>query len=418
MSRGAIFDWVHVLLVAGHAITLPLATGPCTISSLIVLAFVIARLPWTWRRYESLGRHAVLWAIGAWTAWTALTILWSRDAAQGFDELRAFRMFLLPLMAWPVIGRAHWIVAGALLGVAGQNLAQALQLAGTINIRMEDGDRAGGLTHPIQTGAWCAAAIGWQLAVVLRRTGWKRWVSAAGLLAACAGLLVTGSRGPWLAAAITAPAIVARIALRDRAALRPAIVLAIVAVAAAAAAWPIAGDRALERVRVAREELRAAIVEDEYATSTGLRIALWGWAWEIFRADPLTGAGAGSFRIAQSEQPGFRRAVERSPESAGYLARDDAHCTPLHVLATTGIPGGLALLAVLALAIRAAGREGHRHAYAIATPFVVAGWIIVGFFGCAHLSGQQLAILALAVAAAIPRAAPPSAPTVRETTPP
>jgi O-antigen ligase len=193
----------------------------------------------------------------------------------------------------------------------------------------------------------------------------------------------------------------------------------LVAAAAAAAAWPVVGDRAIERVRQARDEMRAALVDGEYATSTGLRIALWGWAWEIFREHPLAGAGAGSFRLAQAERPAFRRAAGRSPQSADYLARDDAHSTPLHVLATTGIPGGLALLAVLALAIRGAARDVDRHAYATATPLVVAGWIIVGFFGCAHLSGQQLAILALAVTAAIPRAAaPPSAPTARETTPP
>jgi tetratricopeptide (TPR) repeat protein len=85
---------------------------------------------------------------------------------------------------------------------------------------------------------------------------------------------------------------------------------------------------------------------------TGLnnRKEFWGEAWQIFRAEPLTGAGAGTFEIARKRY------------------RDDAvstvepHSLPLRALAGTGIVG-FALLAALMAAVAWAAAAALRRLY-------------------------------------------------------
>ncbi|MDF2750638.1 MAG: hypothetical protein K0T00_1814 [Gaiellaceae bacterium] len=158
---------------------------------------------------------------------------------------------------------------------------------------------------------------------------------AVGAALALERLELGGESRLRLSRALTAGALVATVAL---------------AIGVAAAGNPLGDGRSVEQ-------------GPRRLAETGLnnRREFWGEAWQIFRADPATGAGAGTFEIARKRY------------------RDDAvstvepHSLPLQFLAGTGIVG-FALLAALVAAVawaavgalRRLGGEERRAAAALA----------------------------------------------------
>lgn len=99
------------------------------------------------------------------------------------------------------------------------------------------------------------------------------------------------------------------------------------------------------------DEFRGGEVRNDpgrlYSLSSNNRLAWWGEAWDIFRADPLVGAGAGSFEVAR----------KRYRETASPVTQP--HSVPLQFLAGTGVVG-LALFTALAVAAAAAAAGARR----------------------------------------------------------
>src|SRR5689334_7276427 len=142
-------------------------------------------------------------------------------------------------MLWPVLDRLPWLIGSALLGVLAQNGVQLMQALGWMAPRTSDpADRFAGLTHAIKTATWCCAAMCWNLSAILRATGLKRWASLGLFAAATAGLVLSGSRGPWIAAAVTMPLMLLTIVIRRPSIRRAAVILSIGGLLVAGAAWP------------------------------------------------------------------------------------------------------------------------------------------------------------------------------------
>jgi O-antigen ligase len=405
--RDPIGHRLHGLFAMLHLFSLPLATAVSSGTFGLLVGFAAWRIAWsTWRCYTPLVRAPVLWAVAAWVGWTALSLTWSSHPGRGAEDLWTMRMAILPLALWPVMEFAPWLVGAALLGVVGQNAAQLLQYLGWVDLRPQDGvvGRMGGLIHPIQTGAWCVAAMCWHLAAVLSRGGRLRVLSLVGLALAGLGLVATQSRGPWLAAAIILPLALVIIGGRRPRARVPAVALAVLGIVSVVAAWPFVDDVVTSRVRVAADEYRHARDDHVYWSDVGLRIGLWRWAWELYEQAPVIGIGAGGYREGIIELPSFRRAMERRPEDARKkMDRVHAHSVPLHALATTGTVGGVIVAALLLLAAVGAWRDRPDHPYVDGTLFVLLGWIVGGLFDCYTLNGHLLGLRMLAVALPLPR---------------
>ena len=102
--------------------------------------------------------------------------------------------------------------------------------------------------------------------------------------------------------------------------------------------------------------------------SSNNRLDWWGEAWDIFRADPLVGAGANSFEVAR----------KRYRETASRVTQP--HSVPLQFLAGTGLVG-LALFAALVAAAAAAAvgarrrLEGGERDAAAALSVALALWL-------------------------------------------
>jgi len=140
-----------------------------------------------------------------------------------------------------------------------------------------------------------------------------------------------------------------------------------------------------------------------FDASANNRLAWWGEALDIFAADPLAGAGAGTFEVARKRY------------------RDDAvstvepHSVPLQLLAGTGLVGLGLLLAFLAAAAVAAARalrllEGRERAAAAALAVPPALWLLHSLvdydWNFVAVTGPALFALGVLAAAGRPRRRP------------
>ena len=429
---------IHQIAAIAYCATLPLVTAGNGVTFAILALVAVVRLPFTWRCYNPLLCVGTILSAALFVGWYALSASWSSDPAQGLDELRAARVMALPFMLWPVIDQVIWYIGAALAGVAAQNIVQGMQHLGLVAYGHGASGRLGGLIHPIQTGAWCAAAMCWHLsAAVVARSPRVKILSLIGLMLAAAGLLATGSRGPWLAAAVATPMTATVIMIRRQEARKPIAGLAVLGIILFATVWLARPSFLAERVGGAWKEYRAAVENQEYWTSAGSRIGFWTWAIDIWKQSPVIGEGAGSYKTELDRLPQYQAALERArnsalvegtgdagellieddrdPAAAGedalaegerrvqlYLDHDHAHSTYFQTLAGTGIIGIALLLGLLALTARQIWRDPPTHWYVDATMGVLIVWMIGAAFDCYNLNGHLLGMLALIMTATLP----------------
>jgi O-antigen ligase len=399
--RDPVGHGVHTALAVTYLFLLPLATTPKDAASALLLAWTCVRLPHIWACYAPLLRDRLIWLLAVWSSWHALSLLWSPDPAAGWDGFQAFRVLVVPLVLWPVLDRAPWLVAAFLAGVFAQNLVQAGQALEILGLEPGVNQRLPGLIHPIQTGAFCVAAMCWHLAALLNRTSGPRRRTVAlgaasliGLCAAAGGLIFSGSRGPWISAAIALPLCLLITGVRRPRARRAALVLAVIGLLGAAGAWVVGGDFVRLRVDQAITDVRAAAAGD-YGSDVGHRLARWSAAWTVFVDSPIVGAGTGGYATA-IERLGFEKPAESDHH---------AHSMYLQELATAGAIGALLLLAIIVLSIRRACKDPPDHPCADGTLWVLVSWLVGAQFDCYHLAGNMFALFALTVALTLPRRA-------------
>ena len=405
--------WHLVALAAACAFlcSLPLSAFLVSVTYLVLAGVSLIRAKAVWPTTRPFRALWIPWLIAAWIVWTGASIAWSPDPIQGWEELRSFRMALIPLLLWPVLIHPKLLLGGMLAGVAAQQLMQAFQGLEWFGLDASDTmGRLGGLMHPITTGLWSGVGATFWLAVILcGRSRW-RWLAIVPLGASMLSLLATGSRGPWLAAAVVLPVMVIGLTIARREARLPGAIMIAAGLMGAGILWPIVGDSVRARLDAAATELERAVEEEVYTTSVGLRIGQTRWCLELIGDAPLIGHGAGAFETAQQEVESHQRAVERRPDKTTYLTRGQPHSTPLHVLVTTGALGGAIAALVIGLSLwRAArmtlGRRRWRDAEPLmaAVPFAIVLWVIGSFFDSYHLSGDRAGLLFVLAAMAIAR---------------
>ena len=254
---------------------------------------------------------------------------------------------------------------------------------------------------------------------------------------ALAGLIATGSRGPWIGTANALLLAIIIIPWRRPATRRSAMVLAAAGIVGIALSWVIGQDMIRHRVDEAQKEVHDARQQRVYWTSTGLRIGLWDWAAEVWRGSPVFGVGAGGFPGAYQSLESFKQACNSAREDSmrahvvdyaaavasgrdvtqlrgyrrtareyeaklDYLARDHAHSTYMHTLASEGAVGLALLFAVLITMGWQCWRDRPDHPYSDGMLFVLLCWSIGALFDCYELNGHQLGLLTFVMALTLP----------------
>jgi O-antigen ligase len=234
-----------------------------------------------------------------------------------------------------------------------------------------------------------------------------RWLSIVGLAAALGGLIATGSRGPWIAAAVVLPLETIVLMVRRPALRRAGFVVVAAALVVLALVIVVAREPIRERIDRTVQEIREASTQRDLATSGGLRLVMWSWAYEMFRAHPVKGIGAGSYRAEQQELPAYQELLQRQPEDAEYFNRTHPHSAYLYALACTGLVGAALLASVVLLLLRQCWRDRPDHWYADGNLFVLVSWFVGAIFECSNLVGTMMGLLGLVCAVTMKLRPPP-----------
>lgn len=307
------------------------------------------------------------WLTVAVIAMSLLSVALFEPALRDVDNRSRF--LVLPwaaLWAYALQPRQVWLWRGALAGVFMAMLIAVVQVG-------NGADRADGWTNAIVFADLTVLLL--VVAAFCRPAGGMRWLLGAAI-AAIVVIVLSGSRGVWLAALLTlgvliwqAPWQSARLRLLSflgSAAVAVAVVVSVPALTAQMRLGELQSD--LQRYEVGDAD-----------SSAGARIERLQVAWGTLLAHPLTGVGVGRFDDAMRELPvcaGDTRAVRCH---LGHAHNDLAEWG-----ATQGVPGVFLLLAVYGIPLwmfarlhRCSGQVQFRGP-AAAGVMIVVGYVLCG----------------------------------------
>jgi O-antigen ligase len=309
---------------------------------------------------------ATLGALATLSAWIGLSALWSTDSSLSVLELERSLMYVAAVAALLLLldrDRVAALLAGVLVASVAVALA-ALALGPP-----DDPAEGEGISEPIgyANGLGIFCVLGLLLAVGFALGPWRRGARAAAALATVplgVAIVLTGSRGAWVALALAAPAVVA---LRGAPKVGFALFAAVLAAVAVAAAGVDLGDRPY----------------------------YWRAALEQYSEHPALGSGAGTFQLHWPEHRPQDLSVLDTPDVL------DAHSLYLETLAELG-PVGLGLLvAALGIPLIAALSRWHDPLVALALPPYVAYLVHAGVDWDWELPAVTIAGLACAAGALV-----------------
>lgn len=319
--------------------------------------------------------RALVWLMLAVLLLSALSVWWFGQELRDIDNRSRF--LVMPWTALWICAlqpRASMLWVGALAGLFGALLVAVVQVAG---------------------GAW--RAEGWTNAIVLadivlmlmvllvfcRPHGQWRWV-AAGMIAGCAVIVLTGSRGVWLA--LLALLVVMSLCLRWRTGRTR--LLTLVGLVAVAATLVLTVPGLSERMRL--DELKQDVERLEQGdsdSSAGARVERLQVAWETFLEHPWMGVGIGHFDEAMKRLP----VCDGAGSDIRRCHLDHAHNDLAEWAATQGAPGALLLLAVYGLPLLLFVRLHRRSAETTFRGPAAAGIMIVVAYALCGMTQSMFA---------------------------
>ena len=358
-GRDPLGDKAHVALIAAMMFMLPLGTAPLSFMSAIAVGYSLLRL---WATAPAVGyliRLPIVWVFAALLAWTLVSLTWSPDRAQGWDEAAILR-YQIPLLIaiWPVIDRWRMFVWALACGTAVAALIQIGQwTSGNSwplflwwhNERITG--RFPGLLHPTSTG-FIAVAVLWLLVLLRPTTAGQRLAAGALMAAATISLALTGSRSGWIAALCGAVAALPLMGRAWRTATGRMRIAALVAVLAAALGGLVLGPQIVGRVRSAITDLQAAIQHGDYSGDVAARWRQIEFSRDMISRHPLTGVGAGGYLVTArrcvadhaAEGIQVQQQSGAAHHSTGVLAHP--HSALLYAGAVLGLPGVAMFLSI------------------------------------------------------------------------
>ena len=326
---------------------IPMHVAPAYVLSAVMLALwcVEGRLGEKWR---ALRANPVFWVFQAYFGWVVVSLLWTQDMEAGRGMVSRYVFFLLAALYFTVARREHgmrYVLAFA----AGVLLCELLAGYNWLHLNRyphwPDGLRAAKdametapfvdriLFGPVLAFAGYIAA--WQALAAhraARRTLAAAW--AASWLATLLALSFSGSRTGMLACSLMMALLALQTLRRHR--VWAAFGAAAVLIATACGLYAL-GD-SITRQRVLQGFDEAQQLDSAVNTSIPLRYTMAVNTLHIIAEQPWFGVGAGDF-IGAYQAMNARR-------TPSWNAPRNPHNQLLFTLATTGIVGGLLLLAV------------------------------------------------------------------------
>ncbi|MGA9874549.1 MAG: O-antigen ligase family protein [Solirubrobacteraceae bacterium] len=317
------------------------------------------------------------WAIIAFLAWAALTLLWATDTGNGISAISRYvpNMLLLPI-AYMAIRTRRDLLLVLIVIVAGAVIAASFGILEppSSTVVQEGAERVTGTIgdpNELAAALLLGLGLGAGLALSRGRASVLRLWGAVAIPICIAGIFLSLSRGGLIALGAL---LVAGTFLAGR--WRRLMVGILVVIVAGGVLYftQIASLPARERVTTS-------------AGGSG-RSDLWTVGWRMVRAHPLEGVGVGNFQVVSANyvlQPGVITRAELIFSSAPKIA----HNTYLEVLSEMGVPGLLLFMLIvvgsLACVLRAArvwSARGDVGMEALARSVLLAliGMLVADFF--------------------------------------
>lgn len=204
-------------------------------------------------------------------------------------------------------------------------------------------------SNPNDFAALCLLPLSLSIGMLFsERARWVRYCSAAGAVLLPFVILLSQSRGAFLALTVLAVVVLKGQKIgRGKLLMLAGAAAVVIAIAAPSSVW-----QRLDTLTQVTSEKAAAKAQDE--GSARQRLEIWKVAWTIFRENPITGVGVGAYSDAHyvySKRPVF------NPTALG--ARD-AHSTYLRLLAETGVVGFTLFFGMVGVTVADAERTRRR----------------------------------------------------------
>ena len=381
-----------------------------------LLIYTVLRQPKIHRCYGPLFRDPLAWWILAWPAWFAISLAWSPAPVFGAEELRAWRMLLVPLLLWPVMQQYRLLIITFVVGCGVVVLVQLGQVIGVPGFELDIQGRADAWMHPILAGAMLVTAAIWMLAGVLQWRERRAVAMAACLIVVVVGLALTGSRGPWVSLAVAGTMLVIGTLVLCPTARRRTVTMGALGLVAIGGlilldVYVLSGrltGPVRSRIETAMVETDSSAGDDHYEielggwhrTPVGYRLLIWEATRNVFLEHPITGIGGGGLSTELDEAWWLS---DPNAAAAGIPLREqhlNPHSLYLQVLASTGLIGCLLLVIPMILAAsRLLGRAGDPVFFG--TTFVLVAWAAGAAFDAYQMMTAQVAVLMLVYAAAM-----------------
>lgn len=326
---------------------------------------------------EALRTPTFLWLLAAWMAWAVLGYTVTRYPDLVYESLiERGKIFLVTLVAVNALRSGTQVRAFMLFMLVTYVLFPARSTL--VNYFITGNTLFGRAIGPFIYGnpndlaALTIMMLGPALALWASAPSgsWVRWVSVAGAAPLIVVIVLTQSRGGFLAlAAMALPSAIALGRRRPWTAAAFAAVVGLTLLLAPAAFW----DRMAGLGKARRVE---TIGEMDPEGSARQRFAVLKNALRIIDDHPLLGVGLGAY-----EQANF----DYNP-ALGHL---DTHNTYLNIMAETGLPGVVLFLAIVTIVVRGA-RDARRRARRVLPAqaemlrwlqYALAGYLTAGLFG-------------------------------------
>lgn len=246
--------------------------------------------------------------------------------------------------------------------------------------------------------AWLS--ISWRIT----KSALEIWLKVVCGMAGLYASFLSQARGGWLAL----PVLLVMLILTSRQHWRRKLAFGLASVALLGSVYATS-PMVRDRVHNASEELQMYFDGRDPNTSIGLRMQFWHASIDLFREHPLTGVGT------QNIRPEFVRRAEEGKMSSLGATFNHSHNDMLWIMASLGIPGLLALLAIylvpFVLFARAArGADTRTHAAGRMGLVVVTGYVVFGFteamFAITMNAAFYAGMLAILMALARPATSP------------
>ena len=413
-----VVERVHIVFACLYFALAGLATSTESIAFALVVGAAAVRAPSLWPFWARQVRSPVVVALGAWIAWTAITLAWSPDREVGRSMMKGIRGVALLFAIAPVASHWRWLVGSMLAGLSVQALCQFGQSFGLLAPHHRNDLRHPGLSsHPGHLGVFHAVAMVLAIAWIAtlchgrdggtcptaggnttgpdargtRRRSWPWVLLLAVAIALCAaGLGITAARAAILGLLVALPVMVLaqawawcatrRVILGMLAAVVMAMALVvIVPISLNSAGWNMQFDQ----FRNLRDE----------GSSGGSRLVYWTAALEAWQREPILGVGAGGTHEALSTTTRVAQALERTPErDMAFFAPIHPHSMYVQTLLEGGVVGAGLLLAFLVLALRRA--VGCCRGVPIGAGLLAAllVWAVAGGFDALHVAGRTASL--------------------------